>query len=95
MKKELQSLNFRLVELPLPSAKFYENLRLAATYANFVFINGALIVPSYDDAMDKVAFERLREALPQREIVPVRAEIFLRQNGSLHCACQNRFKGAR
>lgn len=95
MKKELQSLNFRLVELPLPSAKFYENRRLAATYANFVFINGALIVPAYNDEMDKVACERLGEALSEREIVPVGASVFLRQNGSLHCACQNRFKGAR
>ena len=95
MKKELEKMPFKLVELPLPSAKFYENRRLAATYANFVFVNNALIVPSYDDEMDKVACKRLGEALPQRKIVPVRASVFLRQNGSLHCACQNRFLGER
>ena len=68
---------------------------LAATYANFVFINGALIVPIYNDENDEKVCEILAHALPKREIVPVRAEVFLRQNGSLHCACQNRFKGAR
>ena len=95
MKKELEKTAFKLVELPLPSAKFYEGRRLGATYANFVFINEALIVPIYDDKMDELVCKRLSEALPDKKIVSVRAEIFLRQNGSLHCACQNRFLGQR
>ena len=95
MQKELEKTGFALLPLPLPKPKFYGSKRLAATYANFVFINGALVVPSYDDENDERVRELLARALPQREIVSVRAEVFLRQNGSLHCACQNRFKGAR
>lgn len=95
MKKELEKTPFELVELPLPKPKFYGTKRLAATYANFVFINGALIVPAYDDENDEKVCEILAYALPKRKVLPVRAEVFLRQNGSLHCACQNRFKGAR
>lgn len=95
MQKELEKTNFRLLPLPLPKPKFYGKQRLAATYANFVFINGALIVPIYNDENDKKACEILARALPNRKIIPVRAEVFLRQNGSLHCACQNRFKGKR
>lgn len=95
MKKELEKTNFKLLPLPLPKPKFYGEQRLAATYANFVFINGALIVPSYDDENDEKVREILARALPNRQIIPVPAEVFLRQSGSLHCACQNRFKGAR
>ena len=95
MQKELEKTGFELVSLPLPKPKFYGSKRLAATYANFVFINGALIVPSYDDESDEKVCEILARALPNRQIIPVPAEVFLRQNGSLHCACQNRFKGAR
>lgn len=95
MQKELEKTNFRLVALPLPKPKFYGKKRLGATYANFVFINGALIVPTYDDENDKRVCEILACALPNRKIIPVRAEVFLKQNGSLHCACQNRFKGKR
>ena len=95
MKKELEKTPFELVELPLPKPKFYGKKRLAATYANFVFVNGALIVPAYDDENDEKVCEILAYALPKRKVLPVRAEVFLRQNGSLHCACQNRFKGAR
>ena len=95
MTKELEKTPFELVELPLPKPKFYGAKRLAATYANFVFINGALIVPTYNDENDEKVCEILAHALPKRKVLPVRAEVFLRQNGSLHCACQNRFKGAR
>lgn len=95
MKKELLQTGFKLIELPLPKPKFYENKRLGASYANFVFVNNALIVPIYDDKNDERVCEILAKALPQRQIIPVRAEIFLRQNGSLHCSCQNRFKGRR
>lgn len=95
MQKELEQTPFKLVPLPLPQPKFYKGRRLGATYANFVFINDALIVPIYDDKNDERACEILARTLPQRQIIPVRAEVFLRQNGSLHCACQNRFKGKR
>ena len=95
MQQELEQTPFTLVPLPLPQPKFYKGRRLSASYANFVFVNNALIVPTYDDENDERVCEILANALPQRKIVPVRAEVFLRQNGSLHCACQNRFKGKR
>ncbi|TEY01210.1 agmatine deiminase family protein [Campylobacter sp. US33a] len=95
MKKELEETGFNLVELPLPKPLYYENRRLGATYANFVFINNALIVPTYNDEKDKIIIQRLSKALPNRKIIGVDARVFLRQNGSLHCSCQNRFKGLR
>lgn len=95
MEKELQSTDFRLLPLPLPKAKFYANRRLGATYANFVFVNDALIVPGYDDENDERVLEALKRALPKREIVQIPALAFLRQNGSLHCACMQRFLGER
>lgn len=92
MKKEFEKTNFKLLELPLPKPLFYENQRLGATYANFVFINNALIVPFYADKNDELVKNRLEKALPNREIIGVDARVFLRQNGSLHCSCQNLFK---
>lgn len=95
MEKQLESMDFRLLPLPLPKPKFYANRRLAATYANFVFINNALIVPRYDDENDERVCTALKRALPKREIVQIPALTFLRQNGSLHCACMQRFAGVR
>ncbi|WP_144584334.1 agmatine deiminase family protein [Campylobacter coli] len=95
MKKELEATGFNLVELPLPKPLYYEGRRLGATYANFVFVNDALIMPFYKDENDEIIRQRLAKALPKRKIIGVDARVFLRQNGSLHCSCQNRFKGLR
>ncbi|EAL2517686.1 agmatine deiminase family protein [Campylobacter coli] len=95
MKKELEATGFNLVELPLPKPLYYEKRRLGATYANFVFVNDALIMPFYKDENDEIIRQRLAKALPKRKIIGVDARVFLRQNGSLHCSCQNRFKGLR
>lgn len=95
MKKELEATGFNLIELPLPKPLYYEGRRLGATYANFVFVNDALIIPFYKDKNDEIIRQRLAKALPERKIVGVDARVFLRQNGSLHCSCQNRFKGLR
>lgn len=95
MKKELEKTGFNLTQLPLPKPLYYDGRRLGATYANFVFINNALIVPTYNDENDGIVMQRLAHVLPNRQIVGVDARVFLRQNGSLHCSCQNRFKGLR
>ncbi|MBR8462054.1 agmatine deiminase family protein [Campylobacter sp. faydin G-105] len=95
MHKELEKTGFKLLPLPLPKAKFYNGKRLGCTYANFIFINDALIVPTYNDENDKLVLDRLSLALPDRKVLGVNSLIFVRQNGSLHCSSQNRFLGAR
>lgn len=77
---------YRLVPLPWPRAKYDdEGGRLPATYANFLVINGAVLVPTYHDAADALALERLRGCFPGREIIPVDCLPLLYQHGSLHC----------
>jgi agmatine/peptidylarginine deiminase len=78
---------YRLVELPLPAARYDEDgKRLPAGYANFLILNGAVLAPTYGDPLDAVALERLRGCFPQREVIGVPCAILLRQYGSLHCA---------
>lgn len=87
---------FHLIPLPLPTPIFdpKTNNRLPATYANFIFVNGAVIVPSYNCEEDAIAIERLSHALPQHKIVSVDSRAFIRQYGSLHCSCMQIPKGA-
>lgn len=95
MEVELKKTSFNLLPLPLPQPIFYKNRRLPATYANFIFLNGALVVPFYKDKNDTIVLNLLKKALPHLEIVGVDATVFIRENGSLHCASINRFKGQR
>ena len=76
---------YRLFPLPWPKPIVDGGRRLAASYANFLVINGAVLMPAYGDEADAAAAEVLAQAFPGREIVPVPCRPLIWQNGSLHC----------
>jgi agmatine/peptidylarginine deiminase len=76
---------YRLFPLPWPRPIADQGRRLAASYANFLVINGAVLMPAYGDPADVAAATVLEQAFPAREIVPVPCRPLIWQNGSLHC----------
>lgn len=92
MEKELKKTGFDLVPLPLPSAKYFNNHRIPATYMNFVLINNAVLVPTYSDVYDEEALKTFARHFPEREIVGIESSILIREHGSLHCASMNVYK---
>ena len=85
--RDLEGRAFRLVALPFPKPIYHKKERLPASYANFLFVNGGLIVPTYGDKKnDKKALKILQEALPNRRVVGVKAKSLIKWHGSLHCA---------
>lgn len=76
---------YRLFPLPWAQPILDEGRRLAASYANFLIINGAVLMPAYGDPADAVAAAVLENAFSDREIVPVPCRPLIWQNGSLHC----------
>ncbi|HEY0309887.1 MAG TPA: agmatine deiminase family protein [Luteimonas sp.] len=78
---------YRLFPLPWPRPirDADGDRRLAASYANFLIVNGAVLVPAYGDPADDPAAAVLAEAFPGREIVQVPCRALIWQNGSLHC----------
>jgi agmatine deiminase len=78
---------YLLIPLPWPRARFDEQAhRLPATYANFLVINGAVLVPTYrDPEKDTIACELIGQAFAGREIVAIDCLPLLEQHGSLHC----------
>ena len=91
MEKELQSFvaydgnPYRLIDLPMADAAYYKGDRLPATYANFLIINGAVLIPFYGTEKDLIAKEQLQKAFPDREVVGVDCRPLIKQHGSLHC----------
>jgi agmatine/peptidylarginine deiminase len=59
--------------------------RLPATYANFLIINGAVLVPFYNSPKDRQAAAILQDAFPDREIAGIDCLPLIKQHGSLHC----------
>ena len=76
---------YRLFPLPWAQPIVDGGRRLAASYANFLIINGAVLMPAYGDVADAAAASVLAEAFPGREIVQVPCRPLIWQNGSLHC----------
>jgi agmatine deiminase len=100
MQRELEALRtrngspFRLLPLPMPAPSFdSEGERLPATYANFLIINGAVLVPTYNDPCDATALALICAAFPGREIIGIDCRPVLEQHGSLHCLTMQLPKG--
>lgn len=92
MERELQALRtldgqpYRLLKLPLPRPIYDDGDRLPATYANYLVINGAVLVPTYNQPdLDAEAMRIVGQAYPDREIVGIDCRPVIRQHGSLHC----------
>ena len=76
---------YRLIALPMPDATYHHGYRLPATYANFLVINGAVLMPAYATPKDEQAKEKLQAAFPEREILGIDCRPLIKQHGSLHC----------
>ncbi|WP_308318758.1 agmatine deiminase family protein [Marinobacter sp. F4206] len=92
MEEELQEFHqrdgspYRLTALPWPDPIHDEDgNRLPATYANFLIINGAVLVPTYGVRQDDEAIAILEDVFPDREIIPINCRALILQHGSLHC----------
>ncbi|GAB4300811.1 MAG: agmatine deiminase family protein [Desulfuromonadia bacterium] len=100
MRREIEGFStlrggaYRLVELPLPSPIHDEDgNRLPATHANFLILNGAVLVPTYDDPSDSIAIQRLSAIFPDRTVIGIDCRTLIRQHGSLHCVTMQLYRG--
>ncbi|KPN20750.1 agmatine deiminase [Xanthomonas sp. Mitacek01] len=76
---------YRLFPLPWAQPILDDGRRLAASYANYLILDGAVLMPAYGDVADDAAAAVLAQAYPGREIVQVPCRPLIWQNGSLHC----------
>lgn len=93
MEEELKSVRavngqpFRMLRLPMAGPVFdAKGNRLPASYANFLILNEAVLMPFYGGKADELAEEVLSEAFPGREMLGIDARPLIMQGGSIHCA---------
>jgi agmatine deiminase len=78
----------KVVELPLPSPVYFRGQRLPASYANFYIANRVVLVPTFNDASDRVALNTLADLFPGRDVVGIYCGDFIWGLGAIHCATQ-------
>ncbi len=77
---------YTLVALPIPAAVYNsDGQRLPASYANFLIINGAVLVPVFKDPADQIALDRLQSIFTDREVSGIDCRHIVKQYGGLHC----------
>jgi agmatine deiminase len=80
---------FEIVTIPMPGVIEYDGQRLPATYVNFYFVNGALLVPTYRHrGNDRRALEILQKSLPGRQMVGIDCTELIWGLGAIHCLSQ-------
>lgn len=89
LKTFAKEYGFRLIALPMSDACYFDEERLPATYANFLFVNGAVLVPTYGVKQDEEALGIFRETFPLRDIIGIDCFSLIKQHGSLHCVTMN------
>ena len=77
-----------IVELPMPSAVVWDDMRLPASYANFYIANKAVIVSTYRCDNDEKALCILESLFPDRKIVGIDSTDIIWGLGSFHCLSQ-------
>jgi len=81
---------FASVQLPLPTPIEHQGERLAASYLNYLVLNGGVIVPTYGQSgHDEEALEIIGDCFPGREIVGFDCREIIREGGAVHCMSQH------
>ena len=78
----------RVETLPIPAPIYFDSQRLPASYANFYIANKIVIVPTFNDANDRVALNTLAGLFPDREVVGIACRDLVLGLGTLHCMTQ-------
>ena len=78
----------RIVTLPFPRPVMMKGERLPASYANFYIANGVVLVPTFNDANDRLALNTIAELMPSHRVLGIHSVDLVWGLGTLHCLTQ-------
>jgi agmatine deiminase len=74
-----------VVRIPMPGRIDFDKMRLPASYVNFLILNNAVLVPTFNDKNDYQALGILKELMPEREVIGISSIDLIWGLGTLHC----------
>jgi agmatine deiminase len=78
----------KIVCLPMPKRIDFDNVRIPASYANFLILNKCVLVPTFNDPNDRIVLNIIADCFPDREIIGISAIDLIWGFGTLHCLSQ-------
>ena len=86
--RDARGMALRVVTLPFPRSVMMDGMRLPASYANFYIANGVVLVPTFNDANDRLALQTLADEMPRHTVIGIHAVDLVWGLGTLHCLTQ-------
>ncbi len=86
--KDQDGNTLRVETLPMPEPVFFGGQRLPASYANFYIANQLVLVPTFNDANDRITLNKIAELFPTRSVVGIACTDLVLGLGTLHCMTQ-------
>jgi len=93
--KLLEATSFKIVTLPMPAPIEFDGQRLPASYANFYIANGMVLVPTFNDANDRIALDTLAGLFRDRRVIGIHCRDLVLGLGTLHCMTMQQPAGSR
>lgn len=84
-KHPQEGYKLKIKRLPMPVAKVKDGVRLASSYANFIYLNNAIVVPTFNCPQDAQALAIFKEEFPDRTIESIDCSLLIEEGGGLHC----------
>ncbi len=79
---------YRIIRIPMPpdaQGRYPDQNGDYRTYTNSLFVNGTVLVPTYDEQYDTTALRIYEEALPGYNIVGIDCNGIIPSLGAIHC----------
>ncbi len=81
-----KTMDLEVIEIPMPDRLVRAGLRTPATYLNFLILNGAVLVPVFQDKRDDRALQTFEKHFPDRRIEPIDCRSLVFGQGAVHCS---------
>ena len=85
-ENKLKEHGLEVIQLPMPEVETCRGKSLqAASYNNFIFVNGGIIVPTFNCKTDELALKIFSVLFPEKEVIGIDCSVLIQEGGGLHC----------
>ena len=83
--KNLDGKKFNIIKIPMPRPIFIQNIRVPASYLNFLICNKIILLPLFNDTNDNKVISIFKKFFKSRKVIGVDCRKLIWGFGAIHC----------
>jgi len=76
---------FKIIKIPMPKPIFIDNIKVPASYLNFLITNKTVLVPIFEDKNDIKVIRIFKKFFKKRKIIGINCKKLIWGFGAIHC----------